>query len=112
MTAIADRYRIARREPGVDARVILSPEDKETIRRQRVELGLSQRSLAKMWGVSRRTIQFILDPKKLENNKERRRERGGEAQYYDKDTHAGYMRKHRQHKRQLLDDKVPLEKVK
>ena len=59
-----------------------------------------------------RTIQFVLDPKKLEDNKARRRERGGEAQYYDRETHTEYMRRHRSHKRQLLDDKVALEKVK
>lgn len=112
MTATVDNYRIARREPGIDARVSLSPEDKESIRRQRAELGLSQYTLAKTWGVSRRTIQFILDPAKLAANIERRRERGGSMQYYDKELHRNYMRAHRERKRAMLDEKIPLEKIK
>lgn len=112
MGAIVDKYRIGRREPGVDARVKLSPDDKESIRRQRNTLGTSQRCLAKEWGVSRRTIQFVLDPETLERNMERRRERGGEEQYYNREMHAEYMRKHRDNKRRLLEDDVVLEKIK
>ena len=31
------------------------------------------------------------------------KERGGSAQYYDKETHADAMRRHRRHKKKLSD---------
>ena len=49
-----------------DGRRKLTNEDKEVIRNLKDEY--SQRQLAAKFGVSRRTIQFILDPKKLEAN--------------------------------------------
>lgn len=65
--------------------------------------GMSQRNLSKMFGVSRRTIQFIQSPKKLEENKQRRAERGGSKAYYDKDKHKEYMKKHRRRKHEILN---------
>ena len=64
--------------------------------------GYSQRRLAKMFHVSRRLITFVLDPKKLAKNKERREERGGTMQYYDKDKHKAYMKEHRTYKYKTL----------
>lgn len=49
------------------------------------KLGHSQRRLAAMFHVSRRTITFIQDPDKLKENIKRRHERGGHKQYYDKE---------------------------
>ncbi len=63
--------------------------------------GLSQRELARMYGVSRRTVQFILDPAKAEQNKLRREERGGSKIYYVKEKHTIATREHRQYKQQL-----------
>lgn len=68
------------------------------------EGGLSQRALAALYGVSRRTITFILDPKKREQNLKRRAERGGSAAYYDKETQRETMKKHRRHKKRLQDE--------
>jgi hypothetical protein len=65
--------------------------------------GLSQRKLAEAYGVSRRTIQFILDPKKLEENKKRREERGGWKQYYKKENNTAAVRKTRRHKQILFN---------
>lgn len=65
--------------------------------------GLSQRKLAKLYGVSRRTIQFILDPEKLKRNKEARELLGGSKAYYDKEKHTKAMKVHRDYKRELLD---------
>ncbi len=45
----------------------------------------SQRSLACEYGVSRRLIQFIIDPDKHKENLLRRQERGGSMQYYEKE---------------------------
>ena len=62
---------------------------------------ISQRKLAEMFKVSRRLITFIGDPDKYEQNLLRRKERGGSKEYYDKDKHKAYMKKHRRYKQQL-----------
>jgi len=84
----------------LDRRVKLTTEEKEDIHAN--VLGLSQRVLAANYGVSRRTIQFILDPQKLVENKKRRAERGGTKQYYDKDKHRVSMAEHRDYKKTLF----------
>lgn len=86
-----------------DRRVKLTPEQKEEIRKN--AQGLSQRKLAIMYEVSRRTIQFILDPEKQKENLKRKAERGGYSQYYDKDKNAEYMREHRRYKQSLFINK-------
>jgi len=92
----SDKIRL---KPHQDRRRKLTDKDKEEIRSMK---GLSQRKLAKMFGVSRRTIQFILDPEKLAANKERRKERGGWKQYYDKEERAAVMREYRKYKHTLF----------
>lgn len=82
-----------------DRRVKLTAEEKAEIHRN--ELGLSQRALARKYGVSRRTITFILDPAKMEQNYERRKERGGSKQYYERKRHTEAIRKHRRYKQKL-----------
>lgn len=62
---------------------------------------ISQRECAEQFGVSRRTVQFLWFPEKLEANKQSRQARGGWKQYYDKKKHAEYMREHRQYKQEL-----------
>ncbi len=62
----------------------------------------SQRGLASEYGVSRRLVQFIIDPKKHEENLKRRDERGGSSQYYVKEKHTKAMREHRQYKQGLF----------
>ena len=62
-------------------------------------------SVRKRYGVSRRTIQFILDPEKLLENKKRRAERGGWKQYYDKDAHTEAIKEHRSYKQELYLNK-------
>ena len=64
--------------------------------------GLSQRKLAALFNVSRRLITFIIDPAKHTDNLERRRERGGSKQYYNKDKHTEAIRNHRRYKYNLL----------
>lgn len=82
-----------------DRRRKLTHEQREEIRAN--PKGLSQRSLAREFGVSRRTVQFILDPLKLEQNLLRREERGGWFKYYDKDKHREAMQDHRKYKKEL-----------
>jgi transposase len=79
--------------------------------KQRAEIrenvdGLSQRALAKRYGVSRRLITFILNPEKLAENKKRRAERGGSTIYYDRETHTKAMRDHRRYKKRLDQAKL------
>ena len=100
MPATVDKARINNEK--LDKRVKLTQTQKEEIKKN--EHGLSQRRLAAMYGVSRRTIQFILSPDKLKENKERRQERGGSKVYYDKDKHRESMKKHRKYKKELLDE--------
>lgn len=82
-----------------DRRRKLTEEDKQDIHEN--ILNLSQRELARKYNVSRRTIQFILDPNKKEENIKRRNERGGSKQYYKPDEWAETMREHRRYKQDL-----------
>lgn len=84
-----------------DKRVKLTDEDKELIRKIKAEENLSQRALARQFNVSRRLIQYVLDPEKLTENKRLREERGGSKQYYDKEKHREYMKDHRRYKQDL-----------
>lgn len=83
--------------PGLDRRVKLTPEQRETIRKN--DLGLSNAALAREYKVSKRLIQFIRNPDAHRENVQRRRERG--ADYYDRDAHRESMRRHRAHKADL-----------
>lgn len=85
----------------LDRRVKLMPSDREAI----LELkGLAtQKSVADLYGVSRRTIQFIWYPEQLEENKKRRAERGGSKVYYDKEKNTASMRNFRKYKKELLE---------
>jgi transposase len=67
--------------------------------------GASQRQIAQMFNVSRRLIQFILNPDSHKKNLESRRERGGSKIYYKKETHTKAIREHRQYKKELLTQK-------
>ncbi|MGD2352039.1 hypothetical protein ACP8H2_09830 [Bacillus subtilis] len=86
-----------------DKRVKLTDDDKEKIKKEYATGLVSQRDLAKKYGVSRRTVQFALDPEKLERTKKQFAERQKEGRYYDKDKHKEYMRKHREYKKDLYN---------
>ena len=88
--------------PFLNRRVKLLPCQREMVVYHRDKFGTSQRLLAQLFKVSKRTIQFILDPEKLEENKKRRAERGGSKQYYNKEYHADKMKEHRQYKHKTL----------
>lgn len=86
----------------LDRRVKLSDKQRQEIKLLK-DTGISQNQVALNYGVSRRTIQFIWFPEQLEENKKRREERGGSAQYYDKEKHREVMREHRAYKKQLKE---------
>lgn len=88
--------------PGLDRRVKLSDGDRNEIR-ENIE-GMTIADLAKEYGVSRRTVQFILFPEKLERNIALRKARGGSKVYYDRDKATEATRVHRRHKKKLYDE--------
>lgn len=83
----------------LDRRCKLSDEQREEIKGLKEKM--TQSSVAKAYGVSRRLIQFIWYPEQHEENKRRRAERGGSKQYYDREKHNEAMREHRAYKREL-----------
>lgn len=84
-----------------DKRIKLTHEDKKQIKKMYIGGGYSQRELARLFKVSRRTIQFIINPESLKANLQRRKEHGGSMQYYDKDKNKQYKKIHRDYKKEL-----------
>jgi hypothetical protein len=90
-----------------DRRVKLNDIQRQEIRELYESGSYSQRGLAKLYGVSRRLIVFILDPLKHQANIARKQELLKTKSYYDKDKQRAYMQSHRQYKQQLyLDNKL------
>lgn len=90
----------------LDRRVKLSKEDKAFIKELYKTGNHSYNGLARKFGVSKRTIQFIVNPDKLIENVKCRKERGGSTQYYDKEKQKSYMKKHRDYKKQLFNNNL------
>ena len=94
---IIDKYIIG--DYRNDKRTKLSPEQKKDIRKLYSTGEWSQRQLAREFDVSKRLVQFILDPKKLaravELHDSKKYYKGGKDW---RDT----MRRHREHKKILL----------
>lgn len=103
MVSIADEIRVAGTK--YDRRRRLTEEDREDIKRDHAA-GDSVHAIARRYGVSRRLVQFILYPERHEENKARRRARGGSRAYYDREKHTEAMRRHRAHKKDLYDKKL------
>jgi len=89
-----------------DRRIKLNTEGREAVKLL-YDAGHSQRSIARMIGVSRRLVSFILFPEKLEESLKRRAEHGGSKTYYDKEKHTKQVREHRRYKHKLkLEGKI------
>lgn len=67
-------------------RIKILPEERKLIKRLFVTGNYSKRYLAKLFGISRRSVGLITDPSKLEAIKERSSENW--KKYYDKDKKA------------------------
>ena|SRR3990167_1765285 len=63
--------------------------------------GFSQRAIAREIGCSRRYVQFVLYPEKLEHNKELYAKRRADGRYYNKEKHRQAMTKTRRYKQEL-----------
>ena len=92
---------------SLDRRVKLSLEDREEIRR--LYGNISQRKLAKMYGVSRRLIIFIGCPEKYKRNLIERAMRGGSMQYYNKKKSREASQKTRMYRKKLHKQKKLVE---
>lgn len=63
--------------------------------------GVSIHKIALYTGISRRYVQFILDPEKLKQAKELYKIRRADGRYYDKDKNREAVKKTRKHRRKL-----------
>jgi predicted DNA-binding protein (UPF0251 family) len=89
--------------PEHDRRVKLTDDDRENIREEYATGSISQNNLAKKYGVSKRLVQFILNPEKQEISKQQFAERQKDGRYYDREKHNEQMKKHRNHKKELYE---------
>ena len=87
-----------------DRRIRLTDEDKKDIAEAYSSGGTSYNKLAKEYGVSKRTIYWVVNPDKQKENYELRKAKGGSKQYYDRDKHTQSMRNHREYKKELLKE--------
>jgi hypothetical protein len=84
----------------LDRRVKLSLEDREKVKVYYKQVK-SERKTAVHFGVSRRLIQFILDPEKKVRDLHLRQLRGGSKIYYDKEKQVTGSRETRAFRKQL-----------
>lgn len=100
MTSKADKVRVTKQ---YDARIKITDEDKQEIKE------LYQRNISiheisrRLSPISRRAIQFILFPERLEQLKKINKETEHYKRFYNKDKHTIAMRKHRARKKSLLE---------
>ena len=94
--------KIPLKDPFLKKSAKLLPCQKEMVIYWREIKGLSFNKIALIFKVSKRTIQFICDPEKQKENLQRRKERGGSAQYYNKEANTSQIRVHRQYKNSIL----------
>lgn len=87
-----------------DKRIKLTNENKQEIRKM-YETGMySQRQLASMFNVSRRSIQFAINPDNYRRNLDLLIERRKDGRYYDKEKHTEYVREYRKRKKKLYEE--------
>ena len=94
--------KIAINNKELDRRIKLSEKQKEQIIEKSAYISIRQ--LSKMYNVSRRTIDFTINPKKLKENIDRRKERG--VSYYDRKKNTDAQREHRQYKKELYEQNL------
>ena len=100
MTQIVDTINLPK---GFDRRVKLTDSERKEIRSLHKE-GNTIRSIARLFEkkCSRRLIQYILYPERLEEIYKRQKENKNWLKYYDKDKRREYMRGHREYKALVL----------
>lgn len=86
---------------GIDARVKLTPSEREQIRDIYKRGAHSQRELARMYNVARRLIVFCIHPERREQAAQYFKKRSADRRYYNKDKQREYMRVHRKNLRRI-----------
>jgi len=96
MTHIIDDTNLPK---GFDRRVKLTDSEREEIKRLHKE-GNTIRGIARLFEkkCSRRLIQYIIYPERLEAVYRRQQENKNWLKYYDKDKRREYMKGHREYK--------------
>jgi len=84
-----------------DRRIKLTEQDREDIKNL---TGMSIRGIARMYGVDKRLIQFILFPERQKKNLIDRKNRGGSMKYYDKERNKKAIMRTRNYKQSLYVD--------
>lgn len=88
--------------PKFDRRVKLTDEQRKEIREKYATGLLSTRILATQYNVSRRTIQFIVDPEKYDRARNQFKERRKDGRYKGtKEQWAKIQKEHRHYKQEL-----------
>ena len=96
MAAKVDKLRVGRE---YDRRRRLTDEQREELIKAKGTM--SQRVAAEKFGVSRRLVQFIWFPEKMEKQKKAAEARGGWRKYYNKERATINQRNHRAYKKEL-----------
>lgn len=99
MPAYADYHTI--KDPFLDRRTKLLPCQREMVHHW-YERGHSITSIAKLFHVNKRLIQFELFPERRKKNIEHRRDRGGSSIYYNKESHTKAIANYRKYKHKLF----------
>lgn len=89
-----------------DRRIKLTDKEREKIRKEYQEEDTSYNKLAKKYGVSKRLIQFVVNPEKAEIAKKQYSERRRDGRYYDKEKHSEYIKNHRNYKKKLFEEGI------
>ena len=84
-----------------DKRIKLTDEQKEKIREEYATGLISQRNLAKKYKVSKKAIFNTIHPEKYQAQLEKYKLNQHSKQYYQKEKHKEYIKKHRRYKQEL-----------
>jgi hypothetical protein len=87
-----------------DRRIKLTSSQKKFVKLS-YEIGIPIRQIARIYGVDKRLIQFILFPERQERNIKLREERGGSKQYYTKEKNTEAVKGTRNYKQKLFLNK-------
>lgn len=103
MPRISDKLSI--NNPTLDRRFKLTEKARENIRELYFDKSYTIRGIAKLYAkiCSRRTIQFVLFPNRVEVVKARAKELKRWKKYNKKEIHTPAMRKHRAYKKELYE---------
>ena len=90
----------------LDKRVKVSDDTKELIQWLHEEEKVSMRKLAIQFSVDRKTIANIIYPERYQKQLQENKKNKVHLKYYDKEKHREYMKEHRDHKKELYNQKL------